>query len=126
MEFMNGVPEIVSEIIFLLSGYLHHRTDTMSYDTYRELMLGQIEDRNVASTVQQANYAKDGWKEDAKGIDENIEMLAKFTKEFRHDRDAKGTPYELVTARMRVLRKLVEQGIPLMPADQDFYNNQDH
>lgn len=68
LEFMNGAPEIVCEIIYHLSGYLHHRTDFMTYDTYKQMMIGQLEDRNIASSSQKDIYSKVGWKEDADGI----------------------------------------------------------
>lgn len=121
---MNGIPEIVCEIIFVLSGYLHHRTDFMTYDTYKQMMIGQIEDRNVASVAQTETYNKVGWKEDAEGIDNIIEELVQFASTFRNDRDAKATNLETVRARAKVIKKLQGMGIE-MPGDEDFLNAYD-
>ena len=41
-EFMNQVPEIVCDVLFYLSGYVHHRTSTMHQDMYKQLLMAQV------------------------------------------------------------------------------------
>ena len=41
IEFMNKIPEIVCDILFYLSGYVHYRTDSMSEEAYRNILMGQ-------------------------------------------------------------------------------------
>ena len=38
LEFMNEVPEIVCDILYHLSGYVHHRTNKFSYEAYEEML----------------------------------------------------------------------------------------
>lgn len=42
MEFMNEVPEIVCDILFYLSGFVHYRTDRISAETYHQMLRCQI------------------------------------------------------------------------------------
>ena len=62
LDFMNQAPEIVCEVIYYLSGFLHHRTDQVSYDAYKEVMRCQVNNISVASKQQVDNYNSEGWK----------------------------------------------------------------
>ena len=94
MEFMNQVPEIVCDILYYLSGYIHHRTDQIPKDVYTKMLKAQIENVSTATQEHIDNYNNDGWMYDAKGIDRNVEALVDFSNNFKRLRDAKPTAEE--------------------------------
>ena len=46
---MNHVPEIVCDVLYYLSGYVHHRTDEIPKDVYTKMLKAQIENVSTAS-----------------------------------------------------------------------------
>ena len=38
LEFINEVPEIVCDVLFYLSGYIHYRTDRISLEGYEKML----------------------------------------------------------------------------------------
>ena len=91
---MNHVPEIVCDVLYYLSGYIHHRTEDISKDVYTKMLKAQIANKSVASQEQIDNYNNDGWMYDAKGIDKNLAALVDFSNNFKRLRDAKPTAEE--------------------------------
>ena len=39
---MNQVPEIVCDVLFYLSGYVHHRTEDISLEAYKQMLMCQV------------------------------------------------------------------------------------
>ena len=91
---MNQVPEIVCDVLYYLSGYVHHRTEEIPKDVYTKMLQAQIDNVSTASQEQIDNYYNDGWMYDAKGIDRNVEALVDFSNNFKRLRDAKPTAEE--------------------------------
>ena len=85
------MPEIVCDLLFYLSGYVHHRTDEIPKDVYKKMLIAQIDNVSVASQEQIDNFNNDGWKYDAVGIDRNVDALVDFSNNFKRLRDAKPT-----------------------------------
>jgi len=68
LDFINESPEIVNDVLFFLSGYVHHRTNLVSYETYKTILQGQVSNSSIQTKEQISNYQEDGWKYDGKGI----------------------------------------------------------
>ena len=49
LEFMNQVPEIICDLLYYLSGYVHYRTDLISKDVYQKMLIAQINNTSVAT-----------------------------------------------------------------------------
>ena len=49
MPWLNGVPEIVCDVLCYLSNYLHHRSDVIGKEAYQSMLLGQILNLPVAT-----------------------------------------------------------------------------
>lgn len=113
LDFQNEVPEVVCDLLFYLSGYVHHRSDIFTEDAYRQLLVKQMDDISIASEIQKAKYQQLGWQYDQKGIDENIKILTNFSDNYRRDRDAKPTEEENLQSQMRICGDLERLGVPL-------------
>ena len=123
---MNQVPEIVCDLLFYLSGYIHHRTDEIPKDVYTKMLKAQILNVPVATQEQIDNYNSEGWKHDAVGIDRNLEALIDFSNNFKRLRDAKPTAEESLKADMRMFQILKANNIPIgmqLQSVNDNFNN---
>lgn len=100
------MPEIVADVIFALSGYAHHRSNNLTTEQYKQMLIGQNTNTSIASKKQVDNYQEEGWKYDDKGIAENLETLRVFSKNFRFERDAKATPEEDLKSKMAMIKDL--------------------
>ena len=126
LDFMNMAPEIVCEVLYYLCGYVHHRTSSISIDTYKDIMMAQIDERDVATKAQLDHYEREGWMQDPEGIDKNIAELKKFVEEFRMIRDAKPTPEESLRARYSCIQMYKKMGISLSDEDLAIEKNFDN
>ena len=122
---MNEVPEIVSHVIFNLSGYAHHRSNNLTMEQYRKLLMGQRDDQSIESEMQVQNYEREGWKFDDKGIAANLEALRVFGNNFRYECDKKPTPEEDLKSKHATYKQLQEAGIPLRDEQKDILKNFD-
>ena len=126
IDFMNEVPEIVSHVIFNLSGYAHHRTNNLTMEQYRKLLMGQRDDQTIETETQVQIYEHDGWKHDDKGIAANLEMLRVFGNNFKHECEKKPTPEEDLKSKYATYKGLQENGIPLREEQKDLIKNFDN
>ena len=100
---MNEAPEIVCDVLFYLSAYVHHRTNHMPYETYKNVLFSQVQNTDIRTKEQIQCYKDFGWQSDHLGIDANRRELRDFYKNFRHMRDAKPTEDEVLKSQMRVI-----------------------
>ena len=49
---MNESPEIVNDILYYLSGYVHHRTNLVSYEDYKKILKGQVQNESIQTQEQ--------------------------------------------------------------------------
>jgi len=61
---MNQVPEIVCDVLFYLAGYVHYRTEDISLEAYKQLLMCQVQNHSAFSKKQSDVYNSEGWKED--------------------------------------------------------------
>ena len=38
IDFLNEVPEVICDLLFYLTGYMHHKTDLISEEAYNKLL----------------------------------------------------------------------------------------
>eukprot|EP00353_Schmidingerella_taraikaensis_P016599 CAMPEP_0185613668 /NCGR_PEP_ID=MMETSP0436-20130131/28118_1 /TAXON_ID=626734 ORGANISM="Favella taraikaensis, Strain Fe Narragansett Bay" /NCGR_SAMPLE_ID=MMETSP0436 /ASSEMBLY_ACC=CAM_ASM_000390 /LENGTH=98 /DNA_ID=CAMNT_0028247853 /DNA_START=610 /DNA_END=906 /DNA_ORIENTATION=+ len=78
LEFMNEVPELVCDLLFYMSGYVHFRTNRFSQEGYEQILRCQLQNINVMSKEQMTNYNNDGWKHDEKGVEDRMNEYLAF------------------------------------------------
>ena len=52
LDFMNESPEIVNDVLYYLSGYVHHRTNLVSYEDYKKILKGQVQNESIETQEQ--------------------------------------------------------------------------
>lgn len=103
LDFINESPEIVNDVLFFLSGYVHHRTNLVSYETYKTILQGQVSNSSIQTKEQISNYQEDGWKYDGKGILAQVDALTEFSLNFKHFRDMPATEEEKLLSKKRIV-----------------------
>ena len=125
IEFQNQVPEVICDLLFALTGYVHHRTDSFTMESYKKMLLAQNKNTSIATKQQLDNYAEDGWKHSEEGIADNLEMLRKFNKNFKRERDAKATAEEDLKSKVSMIEHLKANKIPLSKEQKAIEKNFD-
>lgn len=75
---MNQVPELICDILYYMSGFIHYRTDQMSAEAYKHLLTSQVSNTQVNSNQQNFIYETEGWKHDQRGIEKRLEEYLAF------------------------------------------------
>lgn len=103
---MNQIPEIVCDVLYYLSGYVHYRTDRFSEKTYKKMLHCQNQHIKPMSSQQSTIYDEEGWKHDNIEIEKRLGELVGFSKNFRHIRDAKPTQEEIEMGKLAVAKTI--------------------
>ena len=103
----------MSHVIFNLSGYAHHRSNNLTMEQYKKLLMFQRNDQSIETEMQLHNYEQEGWKFDEKGIAANLEALRIFGNNFKYECEKKPTPEEDLKSKYATYKGLQENGIPL-------------
>ena len=89
---MNEAPEIVCDVLYYLTGFVHYRTDQFSREVYEKFLRQQNLRQGEISQEQEARYNEDGWRHDELGINARMNDFCDYVTRFRYHVHAKATP----------------------------------
>ena len=78
IDFMNEAPEVICDLLFYMSGFIHYRTDQIDQEVYEQMLRCQVSNIEPKSKEQMKNIQKGGWKEDELEIEARMEEYLHF------------------------------------------------